>query len=140
MIAWSLPLLMRPMTPSPRRCPGARQGGPCSAIGANASSKSRRLWPTELGAMRQYRSQFFAGYRFADARRSKAGFAASSGVNAFAVPIMRFAAAWSPARFTDSTTTRPLLRKPKVEKAPPSTSPRRIHLSTPCERPAIASL
>jgi hypothetical protein len=37
-------------------------------------------------------------------------------------------------------TTRLLLRKPKVEKAPPSASPRRIHLSTPCERPAIVSL
>ena len=33
---------MRPMTPSPRRCPRAQHGGPCSAIGANASSKSRR--------------------------------------------------------------------------------------------------
>jgi hypothetical protein len=27
--------LMRPMTPSPRRCLGAQHGGRCSAIGAN---------------------------------------------------------------------------------------------------------
>jgi hypothetical protein len=30
------------MTPSPRRCPRAPYGGPCSAIRANASNKSKR--------------------------------------------------------------------------------------------------
>jgi hypothetical protein len=42
-----------PMTPSPRRCPGAQHGSPRSAIGANASSKSRGPWSAALRAMRR---------------------------------------------------------------------------------------
>src|ERR1700722_13473077 len=68
-----------------------------------------------LGVAAQARAP--PAYRFANSRRSNAGSAASSGVSVFVVPMMRLAAAWSPARLTDSITASLPSRKPKVEKA-----------------------
>jgi hypothetical protein len=48
-----LATLMRPMKPSPRRCPRARHSRPCSATGANASSKSEAAVVDPIRAMRR---------------------------------------------------------------------------------------
>ena len=41
------------MTPSPRRCPRARHGGPCSAIGANGFIQVEAAVVNRMSAMRR---------------------------------------------------------------------------------------
>ncbi len=58
-------------------------------------------------------------YPLASARRSKAGSAACLGSASSPVAKIRFAAAWSPAQLSNSTTASLPPRNPKVEKARP---------------------
>jgi hypothetical protein len=100
------------------RCPAAKASVGIVRIDGQDRLRDRvRLGKFESCADRILGSFATHTYRFASPRKSNPGFAASSGVSVLVVPMMRLAAALSPALLTDSTTASLPSRKPKVENA-----------------------